>query len=317
MGAAEPEQETIEGTAVEVSHVPAVIPTVPPSLSVVPSVPASELVERLDVIKQAMTTAMVRDIDYGIIPGTGTKPTLLKPGAEKLAVLFQFDVQTAIEKTWGPGDHLTADAKVTVFHAPTGARLGGGEGMCSTREKKYGKRKQERLCPQCGKPAVIQGKAEYGGGWLCWKKRDGCNAKFADNDPQIVGQETGEIDNPDLPDMWNTVVKMAKKRGIIDAILLTTGASAMFTQDLEDTPLGPPPPSEPPAPPALVSKEDIEELKAASHKVPVKQIRLTLGELGLPAPELPEDLFVGVPLNRAAALVSALNAVRAGVRGPA
>jgi ERF superfamily len=72
----------------------------------------------------------------------------------------------------------------------------------------------------------------------------------------------------------------------------------------------PAPPLEPPAPPVLVSKEDIKELQAASHRVPVKEIRLTLGKLGLPAPELPKDLFVGVPLERAAELAVALTKVR-------
>ena len=31
---------------------------------------------------------MTKDTDYGVVPGTGTKPTLLKPGAEKLPTFF-------------------------------------------------------------------------------------------------------------------------------------------------------------------------------------------------------------------------------------
>lgn len=38
----------------------------------------------------------------------------------------------------------------------------------------------DRLCPQCQKPAIIKGRAEYGGGWLCFKKKGGCGAKFPD-----------------------------------------------------------------------------------------------------------------------------------------
>jgi hypothetical protein len=48
------------------------------------------------------------------------------------------------------------------------------------------------------------------------------------------GQEVGEIENPDLPDLWNTVLKMAEKRARVDAVLAVTGASALFTQDAED-----------------------------------------------------------------------------------
>lgn len=40
-----------------------------------------------------------------------------------------------------------------------------------------------RSCPQCGKSkAVIKGKAEYGGGWLCFKKKGGCGATWQDAD---------------------------------------------------------------------------------------------------------------------------------------
>ena len=222
----EPEQANGNGQAL--------VPAQAPTLAVTPSVGAAELVERLAVIEEAMKTAMKPDIDYGVIPGTGTKPTLYKPGAEKLGVLFQLDVQIVNEKIWGPGDHLTVASRATVYHSPTGARIGYGEGMCTSREKKYGKRQQNLKCPACESEAVIKGKQEYGGGWLCWGKRGGCGAKFDDGDQAIEGQERGEVENPDLPDTWNTVVKMAEKRARVDAILAVTGASALFTQDMDD-----------------------------------------------------------------------------------
>jgi hypothetical protein len=37
----------------------------------------------------------------------------------------------------------------------------------------------ENVCPNCGETkAVIKGKAEYGGGWLCFLKKGGCGAKW-------------------------------------------------------------------------------------------------------------------------------------------
>jgi ribosomal protein L37AE/L43A len=203
------------------------------TLAVTPQVEAAELVKRLEVIREAMRNAMQEDVDYGRVPGA-SKPTLLKPGAEKLGVLFQLDIQMASEKRWGPGDHLLVMSRATVYHAPSGARLGYGEGTCSTRERKYAYRRQELTCPHCQANAVIKGKREYGGGWLCWAKRDGCGAKFADGDPSIESQPLGEVENPDLPDLWNTIVKMAGKRARIDAVLAVTGASALFSQDIED-----------------------------------------------------------------------------------
>ena len=43
-----------------------------------------------------------------------------------------------------------------------------------------------------------------------------------------------QIENPDPADLQNTLVKMANKRALVDAVLKATGASRMFTQDMED-----------------------------------------------------------------------------------
>ena len=61
-----------------------------------------------------MAGAMVKGEDYGVIPGTGSKPTLLKPGAEKLCVLFK--LSTKIETTMrdlgrGHREYETKDVK--------------------------------------------------------------------------------------------------------------------------------------------------------------------------------------------------------------
>jgi hypothetical protein len=42
------------------------------------------------------------------------------------------------------------------------------------------------------------------------------------------------VEVPDIGDSYNTILKMAKKRAYIDAILSATAASDIFTQDLED-----------------------------------------------------------------------------------
>jgi hypothetical protein len=227
--------EAVEDNEVSVEEVGgqqvgALVPTGGTKLAVTPQVQATELVERLSVIKEAQEKAMVRDVDYGVIPGTD-KPTLYKPGAEKLSVLFQLDVQLQNEKRW-EGNHLTVISHATVFHAPTGTRLGYGEGVCTTRERKYAYRRQDRACPECGENTILESRKDPG--WFCWRKKGGCGANFAVDDQRIVSQPEGEIDNPDLPDLWNTCVKMAEKRARVDAVLAVTGASALFTQDVED-----------------------------------------------------------------------------------
>jgi hypothetical protein len=109
-----------------------------------------------------------------------------------------------------------------------------GLGSCSSYESKYRYRDSKRKCPECGQPTIIKGKEEYGGGWLCFAKRGGCGAKFPDLDEAITGQQIGRTDNEDIADFKNTVIKMAKKRAKVDAVLSATRSSGIFTQDVED-----------------------------------------------------------------------------------
>jgi hypothetical protein len=265
------EEETVleEGTR-------AIEPVRPPAtVTVSPQVTAAELGERLKVIEQAMTTNMREGVDYGRVPGTD-KPALFKSGSEKLSVLFKLDVQLRSEKHYEEGGHLTVETSATVYDIATGARIGFGEGLCTTREKKYGKRQASRVCPNCSKEAIIKGKAEYGGGWVCFHKKGGCGAKFPDDAEEIVGQTVGEIENPDLPDTWNTVVKMAEKRARVSAVLAVTGASAIFTQDLDEGADGG---AEAPGLP-LATEEQMGSLRAAlEYILPPEEAKRAWGEI--------------------------------------
>lgn len=191
-----------------------------------------DLEKQVQKIQQVMRRVMQDGTHYGVIPGTD-KPTLYKPGAEKLCLLFRLDPEYESETIWD-GPHMTVKTTCRLFHSPTGTRVSSGEGMCSTKESKYGTRMAKRTCPVCNVEAIIKGKAEYGGGWVCFKRQGGCGAKFADGDASIESQEVGKIENPDLADTYNTVLKMANKRALIAAVLNGTAASDIFTQDLED-----------------------------------------------------------------------------------
>lgn len=50
------------------------------------------------------------------------------------------------------------------------------------------------------------------------------------------GDARQKKENPDIADTYNTVLKMAKKRALVDAVKSTTAASDIFTQDIEDLP---------------------------------------------------------------------------------
>jgi hypothetical protein len=169
---------------------------------------------------------------YGIIPGT-PKPTLYKPGAEKIGLLLHlapsFQRQMQYE-----GAHLTVISECVLTSQVTGVVLASAGAMCSSKETKYAYRQATRKCPKCGKPSIIKGKREYGGGWICFDKKGGCKAKWPDGATEIEGQSEEREDNPNLADVYNTVMKMADKRAYVAATLFGTAASDIFTQDIED-----------------------------------------------------------------------------------
>jgi hypothetical protein len=187
---------------------------------------------------------MIAGHHYGVIPGTegrpGDKqrpPVLLKPGAEKLCMVFRlaptFDVKT---KDLG-GGHREERVTCTLTHIPTGAVVATALGSCSTMETKYRYRNGKPKCPQCGVAAIFKSKHE-GKGFYCWDKKGGCGAQFAKQDARIAEQQVGMAENPDLADTYNTVMKMAVKRAHVAATLLATAASDAFVveedQDHDD-----------------------------------------------------------------------------------
>jgi len=200
------------------------------------ALPVSDVRAQVNLIQQVMKEVMQEGTHYGVIPGAGTKPVLLQPGAQKLCLTFRLDPQFESTEKY-EGQHLTVKSKCVLYHIPTGQRIGSGEGSCTTKESKYAYRKASRKCPQCGKEAIIKGREEYGGGWVCHKKRGGCGAKYGDGDQSIESQEEGRVPNEDLADQYNTVLKMANKRALVAAVLNSTAASDIFTQDLEDMPV--------------------------------------------------------------------------------
>lgn len=187
-----------------------------------------------DSIFNLMKSVMREDVHYGRIPGCGDKPTLLQPGAQALAQLFNCTPQFQIEKTGLERGQCMWAVTCRMVHRGTGQVVGEGVGICSTMEDKYRYRKAERVCPTCGKASIIKGREEYGGGWVCFKAKGGCGAKFSDGDYAIESQAAGrvEVDNP--YDKYNTVQKIACKRAYVHAALNITAASELFTQDIED-----------------------------------------------------------------------------------
>lgn len=202
-----------------------------------------EVRAQVNLIQEVLRDTMIAGTHYGYPPGTEPKteeekktkkPSLLKPGAELLCVVFRFDPQYEVERIRLPERHLEVVSTCTLHYIPNGRRVGSGMGSATTEESKHAYRWSARKCPVCGVEAIIKGRKEYGGGWLCFERKGGCKAKFDEQDPAIVEQDVGRVTNPDLPDQYNTVLKMANKRAIVAGVLTATAASDMFVQDIED-----------------------------------------------------------------------------------
>jgi len=185
-------------------------------------------------------------VDYGKIPGT-SKDTLLKAGAEKATSFFGLYprfVDAEVVNDWTGKDH---DGEAFFYYRRTcnlwrgDVLVASVDGSCNSWEKKYRYRGGERLCPECGKPAIKKSKyaprnKDLGSapGWYCFDKQGGCGLEFAINDPAITEQVLGQVKNLDVADLVNTILKMADKRALVAATLIATGLSEYFTQDTED-----------------------------------------------------------------------------------
>lgn len=197
------------------------------------------IIQQTQKIQQCMAAVMKPNEHYGIIPGTSrkdkdgkelAKPTLLKPGAEKLCLMFRLCPEYETIRAEQTSALVAYTIRCRLTHITTGNLIATGLGSCNSREKKY-TRPADKKCPQCGKETIIKGKEEFGGGWVCFTKKGGCNSKFKDGDTTIEQQDNGVADPSDLD---NTILKMACKRALVAAVLNGTAASDFFTQDLED-----------------------------------------------------------------------------------
>lgn len=174
---------------------------------------AAEVTEQVNTIQRVMRAVMKRGTHYDVLPGCGNKPVLLKPGAEKILATFRLGVETAAEEL---GDGFDIRYRITCrgFYIPTGNTIGYGIGEASTSEKKY--KWRESVCDE-----EYNDTPESRRNILYRKEKSGAIVKV-----QQVRQ------NP--ADIANTVLKMAKKRALVDLCLTATACSDIFVQDIDD-----------------------------------------------------------------------------------
>lgn len=179
-----------------------------------PALTINDAVARYNAVVEFTKRVMKVNKDYGVIPGTGDKPTLLKPGAEKLCSLFGLVPEFEIV------DKITDfDKGIFYFHyscrlSRNGHLVATGEGSANSKEKKYRYRN------------VPENKAS---------EEDKATAIRAETRSGRYGQyKVYVVENTEPFDLINTLQKMAQKRALVAATLIAANASEFFTQDIED-----------------------------------------------------------------------------------
>ena len=150
------------------------------SLSIIENINANAVNTTLTKINQfqkIVQSQFRQDHDFGIIPGT-KKPTMLKPGAEKIIMLLGLTSEFEILESTRDFEKGFFQYQIKCQLKKDGFVITEGIGSANTRESKYLK----------GDPYTLD----------------------------------------------NTVLKMAKKRALVDAALLVGSLSDVFTQDIED-----------------------------------------------------------------------------------
>ncbi len=175
---------------------------------------ALEIQQQVNTIQHVMNQVMKKDVHYGVIPGTKT-PSLYKPGAEKIMATFRLSADPEVNDM-SDSDQIRYQVKVRLVSCG-GLFVGAGIGECSSNEEKYKWRRA--ICDEEFEECSPDRRREK------W-------SKGFQNKPNYKQKQI----RTEPADLANTILKMAKKRALIDAVLTVTAASDCFTQDIEDLP---------------------------------------------------------------------------------
>lgn len=173
------------------------------------SLTAADVRAQVNLMQDVMQEVMKDGTHYGKIPGTQSK-SLYKAGAEKLMTTFRLAAKPEVEDLSENGE-IAYRVTVSLLTA-NGTFVGAGIGECSSAEEKYSWRAAVHKKEWDATPENRRRVKYY---------RDGKEVQQVRTNPA---------------DVANTILKMAKKRAQVDAVITATAASDIFTQDIEDLP---------------------------------------------------------------------------------
>ena len=176
----------------------------------------ADTVMKVRTLQSTLKGILTENHDYGKIPGCGDKPTLLKPGAEKIlmamGITASYELVEHTENFEGLG-FFAYTVKCTLLK--NGIKITEGLGHANSKEKKWAlEYVYEKDLPEGTAKEVLKKKKI--------ETQKGTFYKY-------------EVD-ADANSKANTILKMAKKRAQIDAVLSVASLSEIFTQDFDDIP---------------------------------------------------------------------------------
>lgn len=178
----------------------------------------TELLAHSMTIHEILTRVMVKDVHYGVIPGT-EKPTLYQAGAEKICATFRLAPRYEVDDLSEPHNNFYRyRVKCTLHTIRDGFFVGSAIGESSSAEEKYQWEK-----------AVCQKQ---------WDLADPSRRriKFKRSNNQDGFEEILQVQR-NCADLANTVLKIAVKRSFTSATKGATAASDLLEVDLDEEPV--------------------------------------------------------------------------------
>ncbi len=164
---------------------------------------------------------LIPEVDFTTkIFGRGRKPSLLDPGSSKLIGFFQCRprhrlLERFYDKDEDGFEHIRYVVACELVQESTGRVVAEGVGSCTSDEKKY--KYRWFFANELERMGVSQDERHK----LPTRKTSGGSTQY-------------QARNPEIPDLDNTIFKMAAKRAAVDGALQLPGVAAVFTQDVGD-----------------------------------------------------------------------------------
>lgn len=134
-----------------------------------------------------------------------TKPALSQDGARNLCGLYQVRAgESQLEEQWFPDGHYHVRVTMPLYSLASGTEMARGTGSCSTKESRYAYR------------------------WVWANDVPGHVAKADLKSRKRGNSYQYRMPNEDLPDLYNTVLKLAEKRAQTAAVLRLPAAAEVF-----------------------------------------------------------------------------------------